>query len=97
MTPGSTILAKVETAYGAFLAEGAREGAAPAVDEAANRRPHVLVYLLDGNVEDVGPATCVSLSAREVKVMLGDRVVALYPRRHVFMATHEAVPAEVLF
>jgi hypothetical protein len=55
------------------------------------------VYLIDGTVQEVAPATELRLTDEEVVFCLCDLVVARIPRKEVYFATRCAIAPPVMF
>jgi hypothetical protein len=55
------------------------------------------VYLLNGAVERIWPATGIRLTGRELVVVFGEIPVANFPRDEVYFAARERVAPPVLF
>jgi hypothetical protein len=55
------------------------------------------VYLIDGMVNRVGPATGVRLTNTEVLFVLGQLVVTRLPRQEMYFAARQPIAPPVLF
>ena len=55
------------------------------------------LYLCDGEVQEIGPATGLRLTPKELVFLLGDLVVARVPRQGVYCVARQEAGVPVLF